>query len=89
MIECTLCHGFNAAHTEKDVDPRPEMTLPEEMEICLSCHGEGADILAADAPRIPGIAEHVAFVSKKHSVRIDLEKTGGRCIFCHDPHSLD
>lgn len=89
MISCTRCHGFVKEHTLEEVDPRPEMELHGDAELCLSCHGEDEKNQRIKAPKIKGIEEHVALVSEKHSVRIDLERTEGECIFCHDPHSLE
>lgn len=89
LISCTRCHGFVKEHTLDEIDPRPEMELPGDAELCLSCHTENEEDQLIKAPKINGIEEHVAHVSKKHSVRIDLEKTEGKCTFCHDPHSLE
>jgi hypothetical protein len=89
LISCTRCHGFVKEHTLDEIDPRPGMELHGDAELCLSCHKENEKNQRKKAPRIKGIEEHVALVSKKHSVRIDLEKTEGKCIFCHDPHSLE
>jgi hypothetical protein len=89
LISCTRCHGFVEEHTLEEVDPRPEMELHGDAELCLSCHTENDKNQVIRAPKIEGIEEHVAFVSEKHSVRIDLEKTKGKCTFCHDPHSLE
>jgi len=89
LISCTRCHGFVKEHTLDEIDPRPEMELRGDAELCLSCHSENEKNQLIKASKIKGIEEHVALVSEKHSVRIDLEKTEGKCTFCHDPHSLE
>jgi hypothetical protein len=89
LVSCTMCHGFVREHTLADIDPRPEMELPPDAALCLSCHGGFKKHETEMAPKIGGIRDHVAHVSEMHSVRIDFEKTEGKCIHCHDPHSLE
>jgi hypothetical protein len=40
-------------------------------------------------PTIESLEAHVKYVGEKHSVKTDVEKTKGKCTFCHDPHSLE
>jgi hypothetical protein len=89
LVSCTMCHGFVREHTLEDIDPRPELELRSDAALCLSCHGGTRKYEMEMAPKIGGAREHVAHVAEKHSVRIDFEKTEGKCIHCHDPHSLE
>lgn len=77
-VSCRFCHGAAEDHMRNDVEPRPDMELPGGADLCLSCHSE-----------LESLEAHVKYVGEKHSVTTDIEKTKGRCIFCHDPHSLE
>ena len=92
-IQCTDCHGGDPSKFETAEAHSSgfsgALTKVQSVELCLSCHGEDEKNQRIKAPKIKGIEEHVALVSEKHSVRIDLERTEGECIFCHDPHSLE
>ncbi len=52
---------------------------------CLHCHrrrpGE-----PEEPPRIDGFAEHLDYIEKRHVTKVDRDRVGGRCAFCHDPH---
>ena len=88
-VSCETCHGPAGDHIRLDVEPRQLMKLPGEAKLCLSCHGPSAGSLHSGIPRVESLEAHVKFVGEKHSVKTDVEKTKGRCIFCHDPHSLE
>ena len=88
-VSCETCHGSAGKHVMQDIDPRPKMKLRGKADLCLSCHGRSSEQLKDEIPRIVSLEAHVRYVGEKHSVFTDIEKTKGRCIFCHDPHSLE
>jgi cytochrome c553 len=88
-VSCESCHGSAGKHVLQDIDPRPKMKLRGKADLCLSCHGHSSEKIKDEIPRIVSLEAHVRYVGEKHSVFTDIEKTKGRCIFCHDPHSLE
>ena len=86
-ISCVPCHGPAGDHTRLDIDPRPRMKLQGEAGLCLSCHGRSSGMTGIT--QVGSLEAHVKHVGEKHSVKTDVEKTRGRCVFCHDPHSLE
>lgn len=88
-ISCEKCHGPAGAHAEADIDPRPAMPLVDDPGRCLSCHGKFKKPGRSKAPQIIGLEAHVEAVGEKHSVATDVDRTGGKCTFCHDPHSME
>jgi len=88
-VSCETCHGPAGDHIPLDADPRPPMRLPGESQNCLSCHGSPNGTAENGIPQVESLEAHVRFVGEKHSVKTDVKKTKGRCIFCHDPHSLE
>ncbi|MBU0755707.1 MAG: hypothetical protein KJ645_11250 [Planctomycetes bacterium] len=89
QVSCETCHGPAGDHIRLDVDPRPFMNLPGDAENCLACHGGSSGTVKNEIPQVESLEKHVEFIGKKHSVKTDIQKTRGRCIFCHDPHSLE
>ena len=89
LVSCVTCHGPAGNHSMKEISPRPRMKLRSRPDLCVCCHGRGRKIGSIEVPEIGGFDDHVSFIGKKHSVSIDTAKIGGRCIFCHDPHSLE
>jgi len=88
-IPCEGCHGPAGAHAEADIDPRPAMPLGDDPTLCLSCHGRFKTRRPGKIPQVVGLAIHVKYVGEKHSVPTDVTKTGGKCTYCHDPHSME
>jgi len=88
-IACEICHGSVGDHVRPGANPRPRMRLRGEAELCLSCHGGPSGTSRDGVPQVEDLAAHLRVVSEKHSVRTDVTKTRGRCVFCHDPHSLE
>ena len=89
QVSCTFCHGAAGDHILNDVIPRPPMKLRGGADLCLSCHGRSKIPKNEAIPQVGGLETHLQYVSEKHSVFIDVKKTQGRCVFCHDPHSLE
>ncbi|MBI4879711.1 MAG: hypothetical protein HY812_08650 [Planctomycetes bacterium] len=86
-VPCETCHGAGLEHSLATGEPRPPMQLPGQADLCLSCHGQGAFV--SSPPQVGSLEEHLRHVSEKHVTRIDAGKVAGRCVFCHDPHSLE
>jgi hypothetical protein len=89
QVSCTYCHGPAGDHVRADIDPRPEMQLRSRPDLCIQCHGRLKSFGGMAVPTVKDFEAHVNAVSEKHSVPIDIERTGGKCTFCHDPHSLE
>ncbi|MFH2002074.1 MAG: hypothetical protein ABIK28_20540 [Planctomycetota bacterium] len=88
-IECEACHGPAGDHIRLEVATRSIMRLPGEAEDCLSCHGIDSASSLEGIPRVESLEAHVRYIGEKHSVKTEIGKMNGRCIFCHDPHSLE
>ena len=80
--------GFSPSASDQAAEPpqrQPEPTLAELREQVRRLQG----VISSQQVRIESLEAHVREVAHKHKVRIDLGKIGGRCVFCHDPHSLE
>lgn len=88
-FSCERCHGPAGAHAEANIDPRPTMRLGDDPTLCLSCHGRFETRRPGKIPQVVSLDVHVKYVGEKHSVPTDVTKTGGKCTYCHDPHSME
>ncbi|MFC1587641.1 hypothetical protein ACFL54_04960 [Planctomycetota bacterium] len=88
-ISCEVCHGAGKDHVVADIKPRPEMMLPGKASLCLYCHHQTPGRAAQIISQIAGFEEHVKYIDHKHNMTTNLKKAKGRCVFCHDPHSLE
>jgi hypothetical protein len=85
-VECERCHGPGAAHARADGEPRPGMDLGG-VDLCLSCHRRGSGSGAVS--RIQSFEDHLTELETEHRIRLDREKSGTDCVYCHDPHLLE
>ncbi len=86
-IGCDACHGPPGDHLRETIVPRPRLET-RGPEHCMECHlrrrGE-----REIPPRIDGLAEHLAFLEKKHTMTVDRGRLGDACTPCHNPHLLE
>ncbi len=84
-VECAACHGEPGRHVLEDADPRPRMKTGGR-ELCMDCHDLAGEKDGKDLTPDERTENHMLFLEKKHVIRINRLKVGGRCIHCHDPH---
>jgi hypothetical protein len=87
-LACERCHGPGAKHAGADGSSRPEMSLGGP-ELCLSCHGQGAEPSSNVASRIESFEDHLREMERDHRIKLDRRKSGTDCVYCHDPHLLE
>jgi hypothetical protein len=86
-ISCESCHGPGGDHVLEEIEPRPEMIIYGR-EHCLQCHLKGAKG-PESIPRIKGFKEHLHAIEEHHLQDVARALKRGKCVFCHDPHSLE
>jgi len=87
-ISCEECHGPGAEHARAEGPSRPGMTLADA-ELCLSCHRKGATRSADVASTVGSFEAHLQALERDHRVKLDRQKSGTDCVYCHDPHLLE
>ena len=87
-IDCERCHGRGGEHARHGSGPRPEMSLGG-VDLCLSCHREGARSASGVESRIGSFEDHLKRLERDHRVQLDRRKSGADCVYCHDPHLLE
>ena len=87
-IECEECHGPGGEHARAETGSRPGMVLGD-VELCLSCHREGADRSREVVSTIGSFEDHLRALEREHRIELDRRKSGADCVYCHDPHLLE
>ncbi len=60
------------------------------VETCMSCHRAGEKVPSGSAAsRIVSFEDHLQILEREHRIKLDREKSGKSCVFCHDPHLLE
>jgi hypothetical protein len=85
-VECERCHGPGAEHAAAESGPRPAMSLGD-VDLCLSCHKEGAEPSLVST--IESFEAHLKALERDHRIKLDRQKCGRGCVYCHDPHLLE
>jgi hypothetical protein len=87
-LECERCHGPGEKHARADSSSRPEMSLGDA-NLCMSCHKQGADPSSNVVSRIGSFEDHLRKLERDHRIKLDRQKSGTDCVYCHDPHLLE
>ena len=87
-VECERCHGPGAEHARADDGPRRRMSLGD-VDLCLSCHRQGADPSPDVVSTIVSFEDHLRELERDHRIKLDRRKSGADCVYCHDPHLLE
>lgn len=87
-IECERCHGPGAGHADADSGSRPGMSLGG-VDLCMSCHRQGSESSSGEVRGIESFEDHLRELEFEHRIRLDREKSGTDCVYCHDPHLLE
>jgi hypothetical protein len=80
-IPCHKCHNVRGDHEEEGVQPK----LPGNRR-CLECHPLVKGPQKEPKTENEVFEHHLLEIEKKHVIRVNRKKVGGRCIYCHDPH---
>ncbi|MHC4953257.1 MAG: hypothetical protein ACYTGZ_05155 [Planctomycetota bacterium] len=59
------------------------------VDLCMSCHKEGADSPSNVVSRIASFEDHLLTLERDHRIKLDRQKAGTACVYCHDPHLLE
>jgi hypothetical protein len=84
-VECERCHGPGAEHARGGGG---RMSLGD-VDLCLSCHREGADPSGKVVSTIESFEAHLRTLERDHRIKLDRQKSGTDCVYCHDPHLLE
>lgn len=84
-VPCRRCHGQARAGTWEGGCTRSPVDPALNAGLCLSCHGG----VGGGPTRVGDLEAHLRKIAEKHRVAVDRKRIGDRCIFCHDPHSLE
>jgi hypothetical protein len=87
-VECERCHGPGAEHARDANGSRHRMSLGD-VDLCLSCHKQGPGPSADVVSTIGSFEDHLRKLERDHSVKLDRQKAGADCVYCHDPHLLE
>lgn len=87
-IDCEECHGPGAAHARAEGASRPGMDLGD-VDLCLSCHRKGATRSNNVVSTIRSFEDHLRNLERDHRVKLDRNKSGTDCVYCHDPHLVE
>jgi len=60
-----------------------------DAELCLSCHRQGATRRADVVSTVRSFEDHLRELERDHRVKLDRQKSGTDCVYCHDPHLLE
>jgi len=60
-----------------------------DVDLCLSCHEEGAASSSRLVPTIESFEDHLRALERDHRIKLDRQKSGTDCVYCHDPHLLE
>jgi hypothetical protein len=60
-----------------------------DVDLCLSCHNRGADASSGVVSTIGTFEDHLTELERDHRVKLDRQKSGADCVYCHDPHLLE
>ena len=80
QVSCETCHWSGVAHATaatRPAEPRPKMRPTDGSRACLGCHRQ-----------LKSFEEHLKAVEAKHVMKANVERAQGKCVYCHDPHSL-
>jgi len=87
-LACERCHGPGGEHARADGTARPGMSLGRA-DLCMSCHEQGADPSSEVVSRIESFEDHLRKMERDHRIKLDRQKSGTDCVYCHDPHLLE
>jgi len=87
-LECERCHGQGGEHARAEGRPRAGMVLGD-VALCLSCHRRGADAASGTVAAIESFESHLRNLERDHRIKLERRKSGGDCVYCHDPHLLE
>jgi hypothetical protein len=87
-VACERCHGPGAAHARVESGPRPRVSLGN-IDLCLGCHQGGADDTGKKIATIESFEAHLRTLERDHRIKLDRQKSGTDCVYCHDPHLLE
>jgi hypothetical protein len=59
------------------------------VDLCLSCHKQGADSSFDVVSTIGSFEDHLTELERDHRINLDRQKSGADCVYCHDPHLLE
>jgi hypothetical protein len=85
VVECERCHGPGAGHARGGGG---RMSLGDA-DLCLSCHAQGAGSSGNVVSTIESFEAHLRALERDHKIKLDRQKSGTDCVYCHDPHLLE
>lgn len=58
-------------------------------DLCMSCHRSGANTPSNAESMIESLEDHLQDMERDHRIKLDRQKSGVSCVYCHDPHLLE